>query len=232
VLLISLEQNTGEIGMQAVARYSRLTLERIELARKGEAPPFTDAESDALERAKEKLRATEFFLRVHGAERHGRRLNDVMASALRGTFDAVFLDHVGLVGGRELGDIEQTLNRLRALTRGEERTDYQPFVCCTSPLNRDSYAEDTLPSMSHFRGSSFIESDCDVAMILRKRKRPTEDESEAPDVVDGFVLKNRQGRSPLILQFEANGAICFVNERHKSEAPPQHWSQREPGEEG
>jgi replicative DNA helicase len=78
--------------------------------------------------------------------------------------------------------------------------------------------------MSDLRGSGNIESDADLVMILQKQ--PQDEESEAPDVVNGFVVKNRQGRCPVVLQFEAHGATRTVIERHKPEQPPPHWQEQ------
>jgi replicative DNA helicase len=233
VLWVGLEQTPQESALQALARYSRIPLDRIALAHNAESGVnLTDKESDALVEADRKVASLDLFVRFHGAATHGRSLPDVIRSATRARFDAVFVDHLGMIGRgtgeRDLDSIPKAVDGLRALARGEVVQGYRPFVCVTSPLNRaiEQSEDERLPAMSDFRGSGLIESDADLAMVLRKRKR--EDESESPDTIDAFVLKNRQGRSPLVLQFEAQGAICLVTERRPdSPPPPTHWQEGE-----
>lgn len=236
VLFVSLEQTAQEAALQATARFSRIPLDRIQLAHNADAGVhLTDAEEDALQKAESRFEKLDLFLRLHNAETHGRTLPDVLRSATRARFDAVFVDHLGMVGRgsgkRELDAIPEAIDGLRGLARGEVARGYRPFVCVTSPLKRKDPKpgeREPMPELGDFRGSSNIESDADFAMILRKRERDEGDESDAPITVDGFVLKNRWGRCPLILQFEAQAAICFVNERRPdAPAPPSHWSDRE-----
>jgi replicative DNA helicase len=227
VLFVSLEQTTGETALQAVARFGRIPLRVMEKAQ-GE---WTEQQQRGLEVAAMKLAETEIYLRMHSADKHGRKIKDVIASATRARFDAVFVDHVGMIGrdeGRELEQLSIAIDYLRRLARGSIVEGYRPFVCCTSPLKRDAAAGDDelLPAITDFRGSSRLEYDADVAMILRKRKALRTDDSDEPDIVDAFVLKNRQGRCPLVLSFLAQGSICTVTERAPEDRPPvQHWQE-------
>jgi len=233
VLFVSLEQEAGEMSVQAAARFSRIDHERIALAHnEKDGVTLSDAELDSLAAAEARMTALELTLRMHGVEGHGRTIDDVVKSACRVHFDAVFIDHVGMLareGRNELDELSRAVDRLRGLSRGEVVADYRPFVCTSSPLNRDEDRDgdkERQPRMSDFRGSGRIESDADLAMILRKRKRADE-EGDEPDVLDAFVLKNRQGRSPLVLMFEGQGAICLVTERQRKEAGTQaeHWTE-------
>lgn len=232
VLFVSLEQTPGETTLQAVARFSQIPIAAMERAQAKGGSGLTNEQEKGLELAARRLAETELFLRMHGADEHGRRLEDVMRSACRARFDAVFIDHIGMVGrdeAQELVALSRAIDRLRALTRGEVVKDYRPFVCATSPLKRDAAAgdEDMLPAITDFRGSSRLEYDADLAMILRKRKREKPDEENSdPDIVDAFVLKNRQGRCPVVLTFEAQGEICFVRERSPETPVPEHWSDK------
>lgn len=232
VLFVSLEQTTGEMAVAAVARYSQIPLGVLERAQSGEVH-LTEQQHAGLMVASQRLAETELFLRLHGADQHGRGLDDVIRSATRQRFDAVFIDHIGMVGrddGNELEQLSSAIDRLRRLARGSIVKDYRPFVCATTPLKRDAATgdEEKLPAITDFRGSSRLEYDADVAIVLRKRPRKdVEEDCSGPTLVDGFVLKNRQGPCPAVLQFEAQGAICFVSERHKEDQPPQgHWSDR------
>lgn len=223
-----------------MTRYSRVPWKRLEAATMADGMPLSPDESERVEMAREKLRGLQLFLRLHGSEKHGRSLDAVIRSATRNRFDAVFVDHIQIVGrdgGRSLDNIPVTVDRLKQLAHGEIVPGYTPFVCALSPLNRANERdaakdEDRLPSMSDFYGAREIESDADTAIIMRKRQRAADDESEAPDTVDAFVLKQRWGKCPLVLVFEAQGSICHVVERNRGDtAPPApHWTQREPGE--
>lgn len=234
VLFVSLEQTPGEMGMQSTARFSGIPLETLLAAQRGEAELSTE-QKVGLVSAGQKLTEIEFTMRLHGAADHGTSLRDVLASATAHRFDAVFIDHLGMIGREESGSefehLAEAVNGLRKLCRGQVLAGYAPFVCCTSPLNRrceEEGNEDRAPQLADFRGSGLIESDADLAMILKKQKRDPSDESDRPDIVNAFVPKNRQGRHPLLLQFEAHGATCTVIERpQKQEAPPQSWTERE-----
>jgi replicative DNA helicase len=236
VLFVTLELTMGEIGMAALARASGVPLDRLDRAFGRERLELTAQEDESVAAAQERLAATELYLRVHGAERHGHSLDEILRSATRNRFDAVFVDHLGMVdrGGRggELEAIPRAADALRRLCRGRVVSDYAPFVCVTTPLSRKR-DEDEHPKLSHLRGSGNLEYDADVAVVVQKRAQP--EESTAPDVVDGYVLKNRQARCPVVLQFEAHGATCHVTERHAPQAPPpDHWQERaeerDPGE--
>ena|GEM_PF-4981635 len=230
VLFVTLEQTAGEIGMQALARYSGVSVERLDLAFGRENLQLTADEDARVADASARFADLELYLRIHGAERNGSSLEAVLHSATRSRFDAIFLDHLGMVDrgrGSELDAIPRTANALRVLARGATSSGYTPFVCVTTPLSRKR-DEDDHPKLSHLRGSGNLEYDADFVMVVQKREQP--EESDAPNVVDGFVLKNRQGRCPLVMQFEAQGAISRVVERHTSDtSPTQHWQDREPG---
>lgn len=233
VLFISLEEEAWAMSLSAVSRFSRIARDRLRAAElAGDAEMLTSGEVESLAKAEEKARGLEFYLRLHGAEKHGRSTNDVLRSACRSRFDAIFIDHLGMMARQEIDEfkeIPRAVDQLRGLTRGEVVGDYRPFVCVSSPLNRarpEAGDEDDIPKMSDLRGSSRIESDADLVMILQKRK--ADEESNAPDIVDGFVVKNRQGRCPLVLIFDADGATCTVTERHQSgPAPEQHWQDKD-----
>lgn len=233
VLFVSLELTPGEMALQSVARYARIPLRAIARSQADGGSPLTEGQLAGLSVAADKLAQGEMYLRLHGAAEHGRDIEDVIRSATRTKFDAVFIDHVGMIGrdgGNELEKLSAAIDRLRKLCRGQELKGYFPFVCATSPLKRDAATgdEEKLPAITDFRGSSRLDYDSDALVILRKRKRANAEEREDPDVVDAFVLKNRQGPCPMVLQFEATGSQCTVVERHKSDGPPpQHWSDRE-----
>lgn len=229
VLVVSLELTTGQLAVNAVVRYSGIPLRHLEQAQAKERQ-LSEEQHAALAAASDKLARTEMYLRLHGAEEHGRSIEDVIRSATRSRFDAVFVDHIGMVGrdqGDELGQLNRCIDRLRALKSGQITKGYTPFVFAISPLSREARKDedDHLPSLGDFRGSSRIDYDSDLAMILRRQKRDAEDESDVPDKVDGFVVKNRFGRCPMLLQFEARGSAYLVVERRKDEPPPPaHWS--------
>jgi replicative DNA helicase len=230
VLFVTLEQTIGEIGVQSLARYSGVSVERLDLAYGREQLVLADAERERVEDATVKLAGLEMHLRIHGAERNGHTLDAVLRSATRARFDAVFVDHLGMIDrgrGSELDAIPRAADALRRLARGGVVDSYTPFVCVTTPLSRKR-DEDDHPKLSHLRGSGNLEYDADLVMVVQKRPQP--EESEAPNVIDGFVLKNRKGREPLVMQFEAQGGISRVVERHSAiGSVPQHWQEREPG---
>lgn len=238
VLIVSLELTPGEMALRAAAMLAGVPLHRIEGGfRKQDKVKWSEQELSRWDVATKKVVEIMMFLRIHGADENGREIRDVMRSAVQHNYDAVFIDHVGMIGrdsgGRPLDKISDTIHHLRALSRGEIDPKCRPFVCATSPLNRDSQKGDEdeprAPRLADFFGSSRIEYDTDAAIILQKRKEQEEDGS---CIVDAFVLKNRQGRCPAVLQFDANGATCTVTERKRpDEERPQNWQDTDDHEE-
>jgi replicative DNA helicase len=220
ILFVSLEMAVQDLALQAVARYSRIPLERLSAAyHPDQGPPLNESESAAVDKAAEKMKHLEMFLRLHGAAQHGRSMDSIIESAVRARFDGVFIDHLGMLarsGVNGLNDLATSVDKLQMFCKGNLVPGFRPFVCAASPLNRTSEKaqDEREPEMSDLWGSSFIESDANLVMILAKQKQKDED-SNAPDLVDGYVVKNRDGRHPLILQFEANGAIGYVCERRR-----------------
>jgi len=227
----------GEMAILALAKFSGIEKPRIEDALVADSQvPFTEEEQARWDFARTKFDGLSFLMRLHGHE-HGRDISHVIGSACRSRFDAVFVDHLGMIGrdsrGKELEQLAAAVHRLRGLSRGEEAQDYRPWVVVTSQLNRerDKGEEDRLPRMSDFRGSARIEHDADVAVALQKRTKPAGDESPVYQL-DGFVLKNRFGPPATVLLFEANGATGLITERHRQEQPPLHWSNDDAPERG
>lgn len=243
VLFVTLELSPGVLAIQAAARFSRIELDRIMEAKRTDNPvPFTEAEEAEWDKALAKVMGMSTRLRLHGARDGGRDLQNVLATAMKHDYAAVFVDHIGMIGrdseSEELHALSQSIHALNKLSKGELRHGYMPFVCFSSPLSRDNAKqtkpdEEATPRLADFRGSSRIDYDSDLAIIVQKRKNPVGVEA-GHDIVDAFVLKNRYGRQPLVMQFEANGAIALVTERKPSDPPPAsyHETDREVGEEG
>lgn len=234
VLFVSLEQTVGEMAMQAISRFAGIGLERVlGSIREKDGVPLSPEDKARVDAAVLEFSSLELYLRMHGADEHGRDSRHVLASATRATFDVVIVDHLRMMGGPgdETGRVADAIDAMRALCRGEVRRGYRPLVIVVSPLNRAPIKESETdepraPRLSDFWGSSKIEFHADVAMILQKRRKPKDDLS--PCAVDAFVLKNRQGPAPAVVQLEADGARCLVTERHKDEdaAADPHWSDR------
>jgi hypothetical protein len=234
VLFVTLELSPGQLAIQAAARYSRIEQDRIDEAKRSENPrPFDDREAGAWDTALGKFMAMSTRLRLHGAKDGGRDIRNVIATATKHAYDAVFIDHVGMIGrdsdSEELLILGRSIHTINRLAKGEIRENYRPFVCFSSPLSRDNAKqtkpdEEGTPRLADFRGSSRIDYDTDLAMVVQKRKHPVD--VDGCDIVDAFVLKNRYGRCPIVLQFEAQGAIAFVTERRKPDAPPVPFNER------
>ncbi len=218
-LFVSLEMTPAELFHVALARFSGIARRRIAQALGPEQVRFSAAEVASWDRAIERLFVLETHLRVHGADELGRDVDDVLASACRARFDAVFIDHLGMIGrdsnGRELDVLSNAVNRLRGLSRGEVTAGYRPLVVASSQLNReiDKGDEERLPRMSDFRGSARIEHDADVAIALQKRKG----DEDGRAIVDAWILKNRNGEQPALVMFDANGATGMLTERRRED---------------
>jgi replicative DNA helicase len=219
VLFVSLEMTPAELGLLALARFSALDRRRIE-ARFSDQLDFDLDEQGRWDRSVLRLQALEMNLRLHGAEEHGRTLEQLMHSACRSRFDAVFIDHAGMIDrgrGNELDALSRSIDRLRALSRGEVSAGYRPWVVVTAQLSRGidrdaKPGEDRTPGLSDFRGSARFEHDADVAIGLQVQKRKRDDDSPVT-CLDAFVLKNRFGPNMQYLPFTANGATGMITER-------------------
>ena len=220
VMFVTLEMTPAEMALLALAKFSGLPRNRIKAHFQPLEPaPFDTLQRQAWDRAMLRFQGLEMHLRIHGADQNGRDLNDVIRSACRARFDAVMVDHLGMIGrdsgGRELDVLSQAIHRLRGLSRGEAAKGYRPWVVATSQLNReiDKGDEDRIPRLSDFRGSSRIEHDADVAVGLQKRRGQEDDAGVS--ILDGFVLKNRNGPCPAVLSWSANGETGLISQREQ-----------------
>ena len=219
VMFATLEMTPGEMALLAFAKFSGLPRARIEQNFDPRfARPFDDEERARWDAAVLKFQGLSTVLRIHGADEAGRDVDDVLRSACRARFDAVMIDHLGMVGRdtrrNELEALGHAVHRFRGLSRGEVGRNYRPWVVATSQLNReiDKGEDERPPRLADFRGSSRIEHDADVAIGLQKRKRDPGDESPLY-ALDGFVLKNRHGPAPAVILFDANGPTGLITER-------------------
>lgn len=235
VLFVSLEMTDAEMALLALAKFSGLSRSRIQARFGPDQIRFGGDESPRWDAALIKLSGLEMNLRLHDAEAHGRSIRQIIDSATRSRFDAVFVDHLGMIGrdtpGRELEVLADAVHRLRGLSKGEVVADYRPWVVCTSQLNREidkSEDGERVPRLADFRGSSRIEHDADVAIALQKRKGA----EDGPSTLDAFVLKNRNGVCPECLCFDAHGPTGLISERRKDHdaAPAPHWQDEEAAE--
>ena len=228
VLMVGLEVTPGELGLLALSRYTKIPVRRLEAAyeRRGTAF-FTLEESARVQAGLKYLDSLAMNLRLHGPDQ-GRTLKSVIESACQHRYDAIFIDHVGMIGravspAQELEVLAVTIEKLRALSDGEMKTGYTPFVCFTTHLNRESERHQRRgeyePIMGDFRGSSRIESDVDCGIILVKHSNADNPEA-TPKYVDARIVKNRHGPSPFCVRLEAEPAICLVRER-EPEAPKE-----------
>lgn len=223
VLFVSLEMTPGEMAILAAARFSGMQRDRIGAAMLENSPnPFNATEMHRWTTGLNAFGELMFSMRMHGA-RSGRDVDDILRSACQFRYQAVFVDHLGMIGrdsnGRELEVLSQAIHRLRGLAKGEVVKDYRPWVVATSQLNReiDKGDEERIPRLSDFRGSARIEHDADVAIGLQKRRKA--EVEGRPSILDAFVLKNRNGIEPAVLSFEANGATGSVTERTHEPTP-------------
>jgi replicative DNA helicase len=226
VLFVTLEMTAAAMALRALSKFSGLPRLRVARAfHEKDRHPFNDEEAQRWGRAEAKLKGLALQMRVHTAESHGRDIDDIMRSASRARFDAVFVDHLGMIGrdsgGDELRVLSHAIHRLRGLSKGEAVKEYRPWVVATSQFSRPIDTADRAPCLADFRGSARIEHDTEVAIGLRPRRRASGDEGPMVQV-DGFVLKNRDGPPDQVLMFDVNGGIGLVTEHQAvpDQAPP------------
>ena len=160
---------------------------------------------------------------------------DVIETARKVRYDAVFVDHLGLVGagrGDEFDRLNDTITALRRLAHGELAPGYYPLVLALSQLNREIEKTDTkkpaarYPRMSDLRGSGRLEADADAITILH-RPGSLDPENQSLDL-RAVIVKNRQGPFPVALQLDPKPEYCLVEEASDAVAPPaRHYSDPE-----
>lgn len=226
-LVVSLEMPLGGLGVMAVAQFSGLSRNRIEEALGGRRPLAAD-EQARFDAARNRYVDLSRNIRLHGEE-NGSDIVSVMRSCMLNRYDLIVIDHAAMVdrdtGAPEPVRISLLLNRLRRLVRGQTIKGYRPWVILTSPLNRkiEESTTDRPPRLSDFRATGNSEYDTDVALGLRK-VRPDDTRDDDPSfIVECYVLKNRKGPAPLMIQYRVNGETGFIQESQppRPEKPPE-----------
>lgn len=150
-------------------------------------------------------------------------LDEITARLCLVRYDAVFVDHLGIIGGRgsQLDRIDAAIDSFRLLAHGQLVEGYHPFVCLLSPLNREiekGGEKVRYPRMSDLRGSGNIESHADVVAITH---RPNLFNAKADASLRLVILKNRNGPSPAIIDLQPFPALAWVDEaEHQVHAEP------------
>lgn len=233
VLVVSLEMSIPFLTLAALSKFSTVPRDRIEahyVAKNRRLLGDDDLAKVTI--AAEKYCALEKRLRIAGIETCGRNVRSILEEAGRVRYDAIFVDHLGMIGrdaGRELEVLSDAIDKLRGLAHGEYIKGYRPWVVATSQLSRDidKSESERPPRMSDFRGSARIEHDTDVAIGLRKKK------GEGVDDLEAHVLKNRFGPCPVVLRYGAYGATGLIVEaeepqqEEESQPVPQQPQQEE-----
>ena len=180
--------------------------------------PLSERDQRSVDEAVEKVDALP--LTIHNSD---RSVKAIVATATAVRYDAVFVDHLGLVGrgqGDQFDMLEAALSAMRSLSLGKVTKDYHPFVFVLSQLNREIEKGDgksgvaRYPRLSDLRGSGNIEADADAVIILH-RLNPVP--GEVPQI-SAIVVKNRQGPPLAEIELEPNPPFYEVYE--KCEAPP------------
>lgn len=145
----------------------------------------------------------------------GRDIVSVIASANRGDYDVVIVDYLQLIDSQDGGDYERVTRVSKELSRlsgkqGGLRPGYKPMVVALSHFSRGAMKEqeeqDRFPDARDYKGSSQVEQDADVALVLHQKK------SEPEGVVYMKVVKNRYGPKGKILALHGNGPLGMVTE--------------------
>ncbi|MEI7705619.1 MAG: DnaB-like helicase C-terminal domain-containing protein [Deltaproteobacteria bacterium] len=231
VCWIGLEMRPGQMAAMLVSRLAHIPRKRLEDAwRPGGA--LTSAETRAIDEARMQMS----LLRITFHDPARNSTIDVIESARKVRYDAVFVDHLGLVGagrGDEFEKLNDTITALRRLAHGELAPGYYPAVVALSQLNRDIEKTDTkkpaarYPRMSDLRGSGRLEADADAITILH-RPGSLDPENQSLDL-RAVIVKNRQGPFPVALQLDPKPDYCLVEETSDAVDPPvRHYSDPEP----
>lgn len=231
VLFVSLEMHPARLVLMFAARHSGLEERRIVHAFEQGGRPFDSREQSLFDSAMAAWGRLGESLWIHSGERDGWALGDVLHNARRVAWDAVILDHGRLLCQDDWQKAPATVEALRRLSYGKAR---KPFVMAVWPLNgeglkHDDDGEPRMPNGSHLWGGPCVQYGADTVVVLQKRAKLDDEAAVVP--VDAFVTKNREGPAPVCVALNGNGRTSMVTERGGDEPPPpEHWTQREPGD--
>jgi len=228
VCWIGLEMRPGQMAAMLVSRLARIPRKRLEDAwRPGGA--LTSAETQAVENARDQMA----LLRITFHDPARNSTIDVIETARKVRYDAVFVDHLGLVGagrGDEFDRLNDTITALRRLAHGELAPGYYHPVLALSQLNREIEKHEgktpRYPRMADLRGSGNLEAAADAITILH-RPGSLDPENQSLDL-RAVIVKNRNGPFPVALQLDPKPDLCLVEEFPDDAQPPtRHFSETE-----
>lgn len=148
-----------------------------------------------------------------------RRLEDLIATATRIRYDAIFVDYLQLVEApgddmARVAHVSKTLARLTGKGGGIVR-GYTPMVVAISQFNRsgivDQRDNDRFPELTDLKGSSQIEQDADSVIFLHRfsTQKPHDPRVYAK------IGKNRTGPAGDVIALDARPTLGYLEE-----APP------------
>lgn len=230
VLLAPLEMGEGTTATCFLSRLSGVSRNDLAdtLIYRKPLPPEKD---EARTRAFRDLSTLNSRITLHPSA--SNTLSDIIDRACRSRYDAIFVDHLGIIGGpgSELDRISAAIDRFRLLAHGQLVPGYHPFVCLLSPLSREiERGGDKIryPRMSDLRGSGNIESHADVVAITHRAALFSTDEQDKS--LRLIVLKNRNGPSPAAVELDPHPATAWVDEAQPKageQIPIRHFSESE-----
>jgi replicative DNA helicase len=229
VCWIGLEMRPGQMAAMLASRLARIPRKRLEDAWRpgGE---LTSVEQAAIADARDRMS----LMRITFHDPSRNEIIDVIETARKARYDAVFVDHLGLVGagrGDEFERLNGAITAMRRLAHGELAPGYYPMVVALSQLNREIEKQDTTkapryPRMSDLRGSGRLEADADAITILHRPGSLDPDDKSFD--LRAVIVKNRQGPFPVALKLRPIPDFCLVEEEPREiTVPSRHFADPE-----
>lgn len=220
VCWIGLEMQPEQQVLRMASRFSGVPFSAIEDSFMENGEPLSPIQAASVANATEKLASIDTIL-FHDQSRPG--LRDVVETARQNTYDAIFIDHLGLIqsNGDEFERMNAAIFELMNLKRGITVPGYQPFICLIAQLNReiekqDPSKEPRYPRQSDLRGTGNLEYSADSIVIMHSHVREIEP-GRTEKEIKAVVVKSREGPSPMAVELTTHGALGFVEEGKEQE---------------
>jgi replicative DNA helicase len=215
VCWVGLEMQPEQQAMRLLSRMSLVPFSAIEDSLMDGGEPLWTAQQEAVNAASKQVDAIDTIL-FHDQSRPS--LRDVIETARQNTYDAIFLDHLGLIHGPggEFDRMNDAITALMNLKRGITVPGYQPFICLIAQLNReiekqDPNTEPRYPRLSDLRGTGNIEYSADSVVIMHSKWVEIEPGRMEKDI-KAVVVKSREGPFPVAIPIVTHGALGYVEE--------------------
>jgi replicative DNA helicase len=217
----SLEMPAMEISSRILSSESRVGLERLTKARRGERSALTARDHERIRAAQERLRDIPFQILPKPSLRLHELMADVRRAHERDPLSLFVLDYVQLVqlagrgGDNATARVTEVTNALKRLA-----LELNIPVLALSQLSRSVEGRaDRRPQLSDLRDSGSLEQDADVVMFLY-RDEYYNTATDQQGVCEIIISKNRSGPTATIKVQFSSAYVSFRDMASERDSQP------------